>query len=350
MAQKAEQVQRFGSKVKDGYIDDSQELYGSTQCGNENFTAEETNWLQMPQEELAHKDTKPMHILVIGKTGTGKSSLINSFLGQEVANVNDGANPQNHEPIEVYRDHVVGGHSVTVADTRGLGDPDVSSESILENIKKFLADSSTESFDLVWICVRLDDRIDEGTIQIVKKIASVCGSDTFWERVVIVLTFTNMFEVMLKRRHKGIQKDELFKKIGDKIKEIGAKFNSCISGVPFEKIPHVCAGWSCQEGKLSTSDDWRHDLFFACSQMCSKSSKPVMKSLIQKVLGVLAFTFTAGVATAVGIAVGTNFFPDIRNVAGAFTGSGMGLLYKVATDSYRVNGETFVIRSYLIVS
>ena len=85
----------------------------------------------MSQEERPHKDTKPsMQILVTGKTGTGKSSLINSILDQKVANVSDDANPQNHEPIEVYRDHVFGGHSVKVADTRGLGDPDVSSESL----------------------------------------------------------------------------------------------------------------------------------------------------------------------------------------------------------------------------
>ena len=68
-----------------------------------------------------------------------------------------------------------------MADTRGLGDPDVSSESILENVKKELADSSAESFDLVLICVRLDDRIDEGIIEIMNMIASVYGTETFWE-------------------------------------------------------------------------------------------------------------------------------------------------------------------------
>ena len=124
-----------------------------------------------------------------------------------------------------------------------------------------MADSSDESFDLVLICIRLDDRIDENTIELMKKIASVCGSSKFWERVVIVLTFTNMFEAMLKAKNKSIQKDELVEKIVHKIEEISTKLKSCIPGVPFEKIPHVCAGWSFQEGKLSTSDDWRKNLY-----------------------------------------------------------------------------------------
>ena len=309
--------------------------------------AEETHWLQMPQEERARHTKPSMQILVTGKTGTGKSSLIDSILDQEVTNVSDGANPQKHEPIEVYRDHVFGGHSVKVADTRGLGDPDVSSESILESIKKELADSSDESFDLVLICIRLDDRIDENTIELMKKIASVCGSGKFWERVVIVLTFTNMFEAMLKAKNRSIQKDELVEKIVHKIEEISTKLKSCIPGVPFEKIPHICAGWNFQEGKLSTSDDWRRDLFFACLQRCSKKSKPVMESLIQQVLGVTALSVSgamvgAGIGAAVGAAVGTIFFPGVGTAAGALTGVEIGALYGAVTGTVSIGGVTAV--------
>ena len=324
------------------------------QCGDEDFTAEGTHWLQMPQEEIARKDTKPpMQMLVTGKTGTGKSSLINSFLGKEVASVSDGANPQNHEPIEVYRNHVFGGHSFTVADTRGLGDPDVSSESILESIKKELADSSDESFDLVLICIRLDDRIDENTIEIMKKIASVCGSDTFWKRVVIVFTFTNRFEDTLKAKNRSIQEDELLKKITHKIDEISTKFKSCIPGVPFTKIPHVCAGWEFQQGKLSTSDDWRANLLFVCEQRCSKKSKLAMNSLIQKVLGVTALTAGgtlagAGIGAAVGAAVGTIFFPGIGTAAGALTGGEIGALCGAATGTLSVGSVTVVATSLLL--
>ena len=70
-----------------------------------------------------------MQILVMGKTGTGESSLINSFLGKEVTNVNDGVTPQNQKTIEVCKGNDVG-VSITVVDTRGLRDPRVCRKSI----------------------------------------------------------------------------------------------------------------------------------------------------------------------------------------------------------------------------
>ena len=137
------QKEQVGGQVKESCINEDLEVH-TPQYGLENFT-EETQ--QMPLEEMqssTHEKPQSMQILVMGKTGTGKSSLINSFLGQEVANVNDGATPQDQKPIEVYNDHVVNrdGVSITVVYTRGLGDPRVSSKSILKSIKKFLENSS----------------------------------------------------------------------------------------------------------------------------------------------------------------------------------------------------------------
>ena len=168
-----------------------------------------------------------------------------------------------------------------------------------------------------------------------------------------MFTFTNRFEDTLKAKNRRIKKDELVKKIAHKIKEISTKFKSCIPGVPFEKIPHVCAGWSFQERKLSTSDDWQHDLFFACLQGCSKKSKPVMNSLIQQVLGATTLTVSgamvgAGVGAAVGAALGTIFFPGIGTAAGALTGVEIGALCGAVTGTLSVGGVSVVVTSLLL--
>ena len=44
-----------------------------------------------------------MKILVIGKTGAGKSSLINVFFGREVAKERDCVTPQQDKTIEIHR-------------------------------------------------------------------------------------------------------------------------------------------------------------------------------------------------------------------------------------------------------
>ena len=155
-----------------------------------------------------------------------------------------------------------------------------------------------------------------------------------------MFTFTNRFEDTLKARYREIVKDELVKKIANKIEEISEILKSCIPKVSFKEIPHVCAGWSFQEGKLSTSDDWRHDLFLACSQRCSKHSKPVIESLGKKVLVTVGGVM---VGAGVGAGVGTLFFPGILTAAGA----GVGAVVGTVTGTFSVGGMTLVSTSLI---
>ena len=99
-----------------------------------------------------------------------------------------------------------------------------------------------------------------------------------------------------------------------------------------------------KENSQHQSDDWRHDLFLACSQRCSKHSKPVMESLIKKVLVTVGGAMVgAGVGAAVGAGVGTLFFPGILTAAGA----GVGAVIGTVTGTFSV-GVTILVSTSLI--
>ena len=54
--------------------------------------SEEINDVPLP------KKPESLTIFVVGKTGVGKSSVINSLLGKDIARVSDGVHPTTHEP------------------------------------------------------------------------------------------------------------------------------------------------------------------------------------------------------------------------------------------------------------
>ena len=268
-----------------------------------------------------------MNILVIGKTGAGKSSLINAFFGREVAKERDGVTPQQHETVEIHRGNVAG-IDVTMVDTRGLGDSETKNESILQEIKKIL--KSAAEFDLILICIRMDARIDQSSVDAMHDVAQICGGAWFWKRAIIVLTFTNMFEYVLKTKYRNIQREEIVGKIAE---EVQAVFLMIKRYLPKNiEIPFVNVGWRHSKEKLSTSDDWLHDFFVCCINRCSEDKRVAMET-IAEVVGVTVVAAIGGGACAgavgagIGGVVGTLFFPGVGTVGGAALGAQYGAAF-----------------------
>ena len=107
-------------------------------------------------------------IFVIGKTGAGKSSLINSLLGEESATVSHGMRPTEHKPLEEHKG-VFCGVPTTFYDTRGIGDPKFDKKKLIKEFKNTIKSKGDRY--LVFNCQDFNSRLDDATHQFLQELA-----------------------------------------------------------------------------------------------------------------------------------------------------------------------------------
>ncbi len=118
-------------------------------------------------ESKKNINKEKVNIIVAGKTGVGKSSLINYIFGKEVAKVGDG------QPVtQEIQEYDFENDNITLFDTKGIEAKDY--EKTLDNIKKYLElkqDSPDENDDIhiAWLCIsERGDRVEEADRELLK--------------------------------------------------------------------------------------------------------------------------------------------------------------------------------------
>ncbi len=143
-----------------------------------------TPWVKELEEW--DRDSNAISILITGKTGTGKSTLINSIVGQDIAKVGSELDPQTLEVTEYSKQ--IDDVTVKIWDSPGLQDGTKNEREYRDDIKK-----KCNKVDLLVYCIQMSDTrcLPEGKdVNAMIKLTITLGPQ-IWKNAIVVLTFAN---------------------------------------------------------------------------------------------------------------------------------------------------------------
>ena len=240
---------------------------------------------QLPDELIRQdlikwfKNSNEVKIFISGKTGVGKSTLVNGLVGEKVAVGGDTLDPET-SVVKSYKG-VHGSVHVTVWDTPGLQDG-------TKNEAKYLADMKDKCSDMdVFIyCVSMKKtRFFKGCADIIamKNLTKVFGKK-IWKNSMLVLTFANLagdIEIAIFSADNNETKVRLFKErvdlwrktlVGALVEDVGLKKEVV------ERIKVIPAGYAT-EPTLMDRENWLSPFWFATLYAMHPRAMPAMVKL-----------------------------------------------------------------------
>ena len=151
---------------------------------------EQFGWLAAEIKRAWAKE-KELRILVTGKTGQGKSTLVNGILGVKVAREGAGADRCTTTVEPHYM--VVKDIPITVFDSPGLQDRTVNEAEYIQGMQEIC-----ERLSLVLYCTKMNNtRLTDDDKNAMIRLTKAFGEE-LWEHAVFALTFANSEDLELK--------------------------------------------------------------------------------------------------------------------------------------------------------
>ena len=137
------------------------------------------------------------NVLVIGNSGVGKSTLINSVLGEETAKTGWGTKGTT-DKLEIYENDNI---PFRIIDTVGFEPSLINKIKAIAAVKKWSKNSAKEGkedsqINVIWFCVDgTSSKLFEETIK------SLSSATSMWESVPVIVTITKSYSVPERERN-----------------------------------------------------------------------------------------------------------------------------------------------------
>lgn len=226
----------------------------------------------MASQEEADTGKNELKILVIGKTGVGKSALINALAGNEVSPESDMETGTYN--VEEILAELSNGIKVTFYDTPGFHDAKGKEKEYLRQISALPKD-----IDLIVYCNKVTDkRMTEEDCDTLCEFTRVLGED-FWNNAVFALTFSNMVQPKTNITDPAMRKqalEEKLKLMSKKLREVLQSKAQLPSKIT-RNIPIVPVGYYSEEGQiLANGSHWFTDFWCACMSRIKAAGRPAI--------------------------------------------------------------------------
>ena len=214
-----------------------------------------------------------LSVLVCGRTGIGKSTLVNSLIAKRICNVNDpGLEGGNFAPGTLDMKVVsknLNGIVVNVWDSPGLEDGVRDDSAYLDKMEEICGEKM-ENIDVILYCTDMTVVRLPSEIKAMKSFSEKFG-EAFWKKSVFVMTKGNAVGFQTKKaKSRDYHKNVYFglkKKLCDQL--IYLKISKNIA----ESIPAIVAGYIDVDNEAEEPTNEEHDMEDECCHLLPKAEE-----------------------------------------------------------------------------
>lgn len=195
--------------------------------------------------KLIRMREKQVNILLVGATGSGKSSTVNALFNMEVAKVGVGVDPETDKITSYTLSNLI------IWDTPGLGDSVANDERYNLMLTKKLGETDEEGnllIDLVLIVLDSSTKDLRTTIDLINDTIVPCLGDDASGRILVGL---NQADMAMKGKHWNFEKNEPDEVLIDFLEKKAVSVRERINNSTELKIDPVyyCAGYKEEDGE-----------------------------------------------------------------------------------------------------